>query len=524
MNGMANSRESPFLAVLLLSPCFVLSACGNDTSREALLRDAGGSDTSVADGADVVDVADEPVEDAAQEQVDALGDALEDAADDTVEAAPTVDQAGCAAALPIADGETHATSIAPGSGVATYYSYPASAGAFTAITGTIGTNTYYWTRPHPVVTILDASGNTTLAATDTYDFAGMAFPSFTVDLVYHAPTEQTLCLKFEDYASWTSSGTPIGVVCDYSLSLEDASEAHRFTVDSEPNDDLATAQLGSIYAQSSEGTSYALVGTLSEAQDADVYRLPVPAGMTVVEVIYGPPPGPGGPGVEGTGSTLELGPIEVTDAAGNLLARAAPSGSRAIWVWIRPSDDELFVHLRRKPGSAVGTNDFYFLHVRGWHKAIAGGWLEKETQAGQNDTQQTAELRSGSLLEPLLGIDCIDMAGELSDTGVPGTYDVDNFSFEAFANSQVEVFCDAACTGAGLRNARFTLLDESQNILASSVEDDSCPVVWGDWGIFDLPKVFVPNHGLLTLQVTADGQDPDVRSRSYHCALVQWVE
>ena len=358
-----------------------------------------------------------------------------------------------------------------------------------------------------VLTMYSEDGATRIATMDD------SYPRFSVDseLVYHSPGTQTVCVKVEEWSTWAGEAPLGGGTFIYGLGLfvpDDTVEINN--TDTEPNDDAATAQTETFAASTSGASTFGILyGTLDSAADVDVYKYTMPTG-TLSASIYFTPSGPGDALVNGNGSTLDLGDVQISNAAGVIASLDVSKGSDSMTVPLT-AGEELFVWVNRS-GSTAGANDFYRL----WHmNSDTDTAPEAETTAGTNDTAATAEaltLEAGSDPTTVSGF----LLGYITDPT-----DVDYFSFTAAAGDIVAVACGAIRSGSGLTTPKFSMYDSADTLIQEEVETDAADVLWTDspYGTASMAGVTITTAGTYYMAVSAGGQNANVSSNFYRCGI-----
>lgn len=422
----------------------------------------------------------------------------------------------CLSAEDITAGRFASGTIDSYAGEAVYYRVSAPAGEILQIATKTNTLDEDWFAD-PVVSLLSEDGST-LLATDDADFIGYTREP---ELVYRALADETYCIKLEHYWSW-SGQAPVGAqLMTYDLTVKPYSDLiGTFDVDTEPNDSDVEAQDLLFYDIEADGrVHFDVIGELDSTTDADVYRVPIPPWTDVLAVKIDPP-GPGGPNVEGTGSTLELERVDVTDVWGNVYSRVVPQTITAVANPLVTPGSEMLVWVVRKAGTPVRANDFYRLKIE-IAAFESGHLLETEPAAGGNDTLATAEynpIESTNISG--LGADESLAYGWIDPTAPTDPIDVDYWAFVALGGSKLELRCFSASFGSGVVDATFSVVDDSDQVLQSGVETADPPFYWNDRPTAVGPPLLLPYTGYYFLRVTAAGQLPDVFDRSYSCSIL----
>jgi hypothetical protein len=369
------------------------------------------------------------------------------------------------------------------------------------------------------ITIYDAADNIVASMDD-------AFPrvNTNTELVWRVPATATYCIEVADWAAWageTRPDPPTGLHFEYEFGLYDGdSMTEGGTVDSEPNDDQEDAQLQS-FAEFEDASGNPLgifssqtMGTLASSTDVDVFSFTMPAGTVMLSVEdFTTPNGPGGAGVSGNGSTLDLGPIAISNADGtSILARLdASKGSSDMSVPLETGVSYL-LWVNRAPGTTAGANDFYNLSSFLWNEDNP---REVETTAGANDVFGDAETiaLTVSTTDPKL------KSGYL--LGFIDGADVDYFGFTATAGDTVSLACGAIRSGSGLLAPEFAIHSPTDAELQTETEVDTKDVLWSDEALSgpSMDAVAITATGTHYVRVTAAGQSTEVAGNYYRCGV-----
>lgn len=371
----------------------------------------------------------------------------------------------------------------------------------------------------PAVTLLTEDGSTVLAAND--NVAPLRPES---EIVYRAAEDATLCLRVEHVSSWMGTPPTAQHVMGYDVFQSTQQDpAWKHDTDAEPNDDGGQAQGLKHVVKVDDRHAFDIVGMLGTEEDVDVYRLHVPEEAGAVELRFSAH-GSGAQDVEGNGSTLGLGRVDLTDEAGEVLARAdAPAGATAIRFPLLPAGEQVLIWVRRAPGTPTGTNDFYRLH--GFVEPCASmlEHAEAETGAGQNDTPATAEPSVGSVTGTSFAYGYLlhEVAGFLAPSTDGG--DVDHWAFDVFPGSSLHLSCWSTRVGSGVVEPAFAIVDGEGVELRSGVETADRDFVWSGHPAALAPPLSLPEGGTYYLRARAEGQQPDVASRWYECSMRVFV-
>ncbi len=360
----------------------------------------------------------------------------------------------------------------------------------------------------PVISLYTEDGGTLLATADDQ------IPRSNTDseLRYHA-FAGTYCVKIEGWDHWsgetasseTTDWTYALNVLEMDPALSDLWFEGVLNPDTEPNDDAAQAQEGTFYEGTSGvyGTAY---GLLESASDVDVYAFTTSGDGSYINVYFYRPTGPGGPNVQGHGTTLELGTIEFSDTEGNVIGSvdctlgmeqiSLPfAGEQEILLWVRAPD-----------GWTSGDNDFYVIDL---YNAFESNPFEDEVGGGANDTPGTAESASFSSGSAYL-------AGAIHTPA-----DIDFWEFSSTGDQTFALACAARRNGSGLIDATFAIVDAGNNVLQSETETAEADVLWTDsvYSEASMDGVEITDAGDYYLVISAAAQDPTISSSSYMCGI-----
>ena len=432
--------------------------------------------------------------------------------------------------LPVVD-QANGT-VNPAAGESAYYRFSLAAGTTTGFESYAIGNVS--ALVDPVLTLLDESGTSVLATnaessslawsngypSNIYGSAGELYTAGRACLiVFRAPEDMTACLRVEDRTTWLGAPAEAKPPLQYALFVAPIDESLA-CIDTEPNDTASTAQPTDdcMRATSNFGSrTLAVSGMMDANDDVDVFRVPVSDDSGLVDLAFDPP-GPGGPGVAGSGSTLALESVELTDEAGTVYARAdAMLGVKELYAYM-PKGQDALLWIRRAPGSTVGSNDYYFLSGGVMVPDLLNKFGERETAAGENDTPDTAEI-----IEP--GIDSITAvveyvaAGFINETAPGEPVDVDYWAVQGFPGGSIVLRCWSARVGSGVIDPTYAIVDAQGNVLREGVETKDRDFAWRDDPLAVAPPLTLPTGDTYYLRVTAAGQDPDVLSRAYVCGV-----
>jgi hypothetical protein len=408
---------------------------------------------------------------------------------------------------------------------ADFYSFPFAAGDWVIVRATVDESSLpvgetlddqpYEDVLDTAVTIYDEAGTQVATMDDAY-------PRFTTnsELIWRVPADGTYCIKVEDWASWAGESrdpAATGAYFDYEIGLYTPSE----TIDAEPNNDETEPQ-AQTYTELTDdqdqgiGIFYsANYGTLDTDADVDVYQFTMPAGTVQLSTEdFTTPIGPGDAGVNGNGSTLELGMVSISDTAGSIIAQLDGSkGSNQMSVPLEAGTDYL-MWVTRNAGTTVGANDFYNLVNYAWDEDNP---REVETTTGANDTAATAEAITLTTSTTNLQMDSGYVLGFIDGAGT----DVDYFSFTAEAGDTVSLGCGALRGGSGLVGATFAVNDSADTEMQTETETDTEDIYWSDttYGFETMPAVAITTAGTYYFVVSAASQNPNVSSNFYRCGI-----
>lgn len=347
-----------------------------------------------------------------------------------------------------------------------------------------------------VLSLYDESGANLLATADD------SVPRVSTDssLQYRSPTNQTVCVKVEDWSSW-SGGTPVGdpkfTYSFAAIELVNTVAVNNF--DTEPNDSIANAQVETFERSNDQSWSISFVhGMLGTKADIDVYQFSTPVGTTNASVYF-TPSGVGGPSLNGSGSTTQLGNVDVTNMTGDVIARLdASKGAGDLSVPIQGGSRYL-LWVQRPAGGTPGANDFYRLfHI-----------------VSNDDNPRETEPNNSLAAAEALKID--GTSGHVLGTLTDG--DVDYFRFDAKKNERVELVCGAIRAGSGLLAPNFAIRDASDKELQQEVETELADVSWSSSKSASKPALAISQDGSYYLRVAAAGQSSIVQGNYYRCGI-----
>ena len=414
----------------------------------------------------------------------------------------------CQEATAFPPSETVSGTIDPEIGEAHHYLFEAAAGEFITIAAqSQGTGQHQDFSADSALTLLSADGSVVVASMDDLGVGHAADAS----LLTRIATGGTYCVRIEHASSWSNTPPLPCAKFDYELTVARSDEANGDVYDKEPNDTAAAAQNVEFL---STGQTFEIVGMLDGASDVDVYRVSA-MGNARFEVD-GRRGGPGGPGLNGNGSTLLAPELEVSDSDGRVLSRSLMNSGPIILLSPVDVGQDYFVTVRRNASAVPSSNDFYVLTGQ----TVAFSQDETEASAGQNDGPSAAEPMPHTSASGVFQMHWA--SGGINETVDDADKDVDYRSFSAQGLEALEMFCFSRAAGSGVINARFAILDPEGQVLRESVETSDAPVIWGYHYDAIEPPLELSGPGTYYLRVTADDQLQDVASRLYWCLLYTW--
>jgi hypothetical protein len=359
------------------------------------------------------------------------------------------------------------------------------------------------------LTLFDVTGQVVRASIDD------GYPRHGTDawLYYRAAATEQLCVRVEDYSSWSHSAPMAFPTMPFTLTVSTMGSSDAgIDADTEPNDTASSAQMCELnqYVGMPGGTVL-LYGGLDTATDVDVFRVTAGAGSTQLSFLFPPLGDAPALGVNTCGSTLQRTAAKVTRMDGTVLGALSPpatsptSMSGSMEVVVEPSADYL-VWVERPEGIKAGANDFYTTMVT----TSVDNPPEHETQAGQNDTIAAAE----PLIIAQMGakLKAAHILGHISSPS-----DIDVFSFPANAGDSVALICRAQRAGSGLRGATF-VVSSAIATLQAETEGEMRDVNWtGSFGSMHPLPISVT--GTYFLKVHAVSQDATNTGSYYRCGV-----
>jgi hypothetical protein len=328
-------------------------------------------------------------------------------------------------------------------------------------------------------------------------------------------------VKVQGWEHWAGqASTEPTTDWDYSLlggTLDTGADS--VTMDSEPNESMGAATTASLGESDTNADTFTnLYGMAGGAADVDFYTYTQPMG-DVSTTLYFRPSGTGSAGVQGHGSTLDLGVINVYDGDGNVVARLdVAEGSESMSIPIA-AGEVVGIEVQGAYDWTPGTNDFYAILV---YNAETDNTAEvDETEyadggvepGGGNDTAFTANALT--FQDTTTGDQGTWLIGNIDPTG-----DVDYFEFAAVAGETINLACGAARSGSGLVSARFAIHSAADAELQFEVENPAYDIYWGpaEYGA-SMDPITVTADATYYLRVSATGQDAEVLGKYYRCGI-----
>jgi len=240
--------------------------------------------------------------------------------------------------------------------------------------------------------------------------------------------------------------------------------------------DLATSSASLIVTESSSArvtsAHRCVLGVFETLGDEDTVALELPAYTT----LFVRPP-------ETIGSTAEVRELEILDADGEVVARAAqqpPVGPRnPVGAGVPPHsltvlvDDAAALSVRLSGPAVLGANDFYIMWSLGyivWPRDwMARGVHFVESEDATNDAFATPESM------PALPV-------VVEDRFVPFVMhvdagDVDHFEFDTGTTSVRQLYCSGRAFGSSVLDVQLQLLDAAGTTISNSREDSFGPAL-----------------------------------------------
>jgi hypothetical protein len=367
----------------------------------------------------------------------------------------------------------------------------------------------------PVIELYNEDGSVLLASADD------EVPRFSMDssLIYHVATAGTYCVKVQGWEHWAGQASSEPTTdWDYSLlggTLN--TEADSVTMDSEPNETLGAATEVSLGESDTNADTFTnLYGMAGGASDVDFYTFTQPTG-DISTTIYFRPSGPGSAGVQGHGSTLDLGVVNVYDGEGNVVAALDVAlGSESMSIPIA-AGEVVGIEVVGADDWTPGANDFYAILV--YNGETDNTPEEDETDlldggvvpGGGNDTAATANEttpQATTVGNSTFVLGNIDPAG-----------DVDYFAFDVVAGETLNLACGAARSGSGLVGARFAIHSAADAELQAETESPESDVIWSSYPGASMAPLTISANATYYLRVSATGQDADVLGKYYRCGI-----
>jgi cysteine-rich repeat protein len=308
-------------------------------------------------------------------------------------------------------------------------------------------------------------------------------------LLMRLPADGTYFVEVLEFTDWYDEpleGEPSFI---YDLSVNILPSNDNLLLDPETGDGTSSTT-----ALPSNADDYWIVyGMFRDNTDVDVFTLNLPAG----------PPASGGfyldfmpTGIEGNGSTAEIGLVYITDMTdATVYAQVDPSDGFVDLTMINTAGNYLL--WVEHSGATAGTNDFYSM------KARVAGTNPVETDSTANeavagaqalDVQLNGDVSSGFILSWI----------DASDT--------DHYSFNAATGDTVTVVCGSSSSGTGLVGLTVALLNSAETVVSTDTEQP------GPDGalIEDQPIV---TGGMHYIRLTATGQDSVIVSNHVQCGV-----
>ncbi|MBI5537953.1 MAG: hypothetical protein HY898_34845 [Deltaproteobacteria bacterium] len=377
-----------------------------------------------------------------------------------------------------------------------------------------------------VVTVQDTNGNMLAEMDDS-----LPRQSTDTELYYHSPSDQTVCLKVQEWSTWNGDPPAQKSKPNSAFTITwgdpDSTKAP-YSLDKEPNNDTASATVANLAEGATPPNSVAYIyGTLDPDTDVDYFAFTMPAGTAESTTYFAPK------GLTGWGFSLLPGLTEIVDEQGKVLARLDPSKNDPNYTspplrQLRlplAEGTKAYLKIPRPAGQAMGANDAYF----------SKHWLtvkvyepEKEATTGANDTPETAEQMVEYVPStPNPDVKAYYLVGHLG----PAT-DVDYFKFQGLDGKKTNVECSAIRSGSGLQAPSFTLLKPAAapeagadagapTQVETETETDLKDVVWSQYPN-PAPSKVSPDSaaGDWLFKVSATGQDATVVGNYYYCTII----
>jgi hypothetical protein len=355
-----------------------------------------------------------------------------------------------------------------------------------------------------VITLYDATGKTQLAQDNNVIGGSNNVES---ELFYHAVADGTLCMKVEDFSTFSGAMPAGGDTFTYRATLVpiDFPLYDYYDVDKEPNEDFATAQtLGYSVTTMTKQIDAGIAGLFSSTSDVDTYKFTAPEGVAVLNVLFTPA------GPLGFGSTATPGVVSITKGPNpSSVAFASldvPKGASGLSQVPVKAGDPLFLQVHWPAGKTAGANDFYFLKL---YTSTGGNPQEKDD--AMNGDPAMAEATMGSLEDKTTHF---FLGGTL-----PGM-DTDWWSFTANSGDSIALACSSWRAGSGVRDATFSFyVDPKGAALQTETEIETKSLVWSTSTGATKKPVTATMSGKHYLQVKATQHDANVASDHYLCGV-----
>jgi hypothetical protein len=370
----------------------------------------------------------------------------------------------------------------------------------------------------PVLSLYNEDGTTLLASADDSVPRGASRDAI---FDYHVATAGTYCLKIETFDHWASAAQAVGITnWTYNVAalVMSPDTAGGITMDTEPNETLDDGTAINLVDSTTAGYQISwLLGMGDAAGDVDVYSM-TPASGTVMATFGFRPSGPGGPGVQGHGSTMDLGVVDLVDDIGGVIARLdIANGSDEMSVPV-DAGEVIGLEIQGAADWTPGANDFYATVV-----------TTSQTDNPAEDDETTA-LDGGVL--PSGGNDTLTTANTIDFTNdgvanrgyvlgfIDPNDDVDYFEVPVEAGETLNLACGALRSGSGVQSAVFSIVDSTDTMVQTETETAGIDVSWGDTAYgASMEGITIETTGTYYLKVSGGGQDATVQSRFYRCGL-----
>ena len=373
--------------------------------------------------------------------------------------------------------------------------------------------------PDSVITLYGPDGKTQIAQNDDGAFSNNS------ELLYLVPEDGTYCVEVSEcYVLFGVDvcASPDGITnFDYTFGgFEINPQAALVSVDSEPNETPAQATPVNMIAfpeNEVPPAGYQSIGwgSFGSASDKDTFSFAVQNNFEVpsdgralcVFNFYQA-------GTEGNGSTADASVLAqvTTKAAPNQVVALA---NVQLWDYTFGYPElptitmpctkgtEYLFTLSRDAGAAPGTNDFYFFD----HYQYGSNTKEIEPNDASPQPIQTSPTEDGTG-------HIASVNGDITKAGAGG--DTDTFTVNVPAGiGLATALCSAQRDGSGLRGLQVSLLDDKGAFLKNGSGFE------GEDHVVFVDSALVPSGTTsITVQVTAETQDPAVTGKYYFCTLL----